>query len=463
VKHLLLDIIRDQPDFVEIRYHKRYRNELAVENGRVDRADQAVVAGVGVRVMVGNQWGFAATTDLTKGGISAAIMNARQNAAVIVAKAGKGKRVLARGRLAVMDVEGPGVRNLQAMALVDKLAQVVAIEKQLAKSTSNVTAAMCRYREIIEEKCIVTSDGAAASSRIALPELFVQVLATHGKDVGAGQLAACVSGDWNCLMNHPSLTNMVEEVGRMAKDLAKASFPEGGRKKVILSPQVVGLLCHEAIGHTVEADLVQSGSVAQGKIGQMVASPLVSMADSGCEQLFGYATGNLPFDDEGIETETTTIIQDGALVSYLHNRESAAEFGVAPTGNARAWLYSDEPLIRMRNTYLLPGKSTLESIIANTEDGYLADGIGGGQADSNGEFMFSVGHIWEIRNGKKGKLLKGLTMSGVAFDVLRTVDAVSQEFRWDMGFGYCGKGQPAKVDAGGPFIRCEMNCGGSVA
>ena len=250
------------------------------------------------------------------------------------------------------------------------------------------------------------------------------------------------------------------ETAKIAVDLLAAKYPEGGQKTVILSPAVVGLLCHEAIGHTVEADFVKAGSVAQGKIGQRVASDLVTMADSGNETIAGYAVGNLPFDDEGVETENTVIIDKGILRSYLHTRETAAEFGVQPKGNARAWLFNDEPLIRMRNTYLMPGTRHLADMIAEVDDGYLVEGAGSGQADANGEFMFGTGYVYRIKDGKKTELLREATLSGIAFDVLKTVDAVSQEFLWDLGTGYCGKGQAAKVDAGGPYVRCKITVGG---
>jgi TldD protein len=290
--------------------------------------------------------------------------------------------------------------------------------------------------------------------------MTLSAIAEKDGDRASHYKGAGVSGGWQCLFDHPALDNLVDDTARIAIDLLSAKYPEGGQKTVILSPSVVGLLCHEAIGHTVEADFVKSGSVAQGKIGKRVASDLVTMADSGCETIAGYAVGNLPFDDEGVATENTVIIDKGILSSYLHNRESAAEFGVAPTGNARAWLYNDEPLIRMRNTYMMPGTSALTDMIAGVEDGYLVEGAGGGQADANGEFMFGTGHLYRLKNGKKTELLRDATLSGIAFDVLGTVDAVSKEFQWDLGTGHCGKGQPAKVDAGGPYVRCKITVGG---
>lgn len=460
MKSLLADLVKKNAGFLELRYHKRTSNSLVAQRGRVDVADHSIVCGIGVRALVDGAWGFAATADLDTAAIQRAIAEAQANARII-ATARKGHKVrFGSARLSTLNFEGPGFLELEKMPLSDKLSQVVAFENRLSKASPRMQSAVCRYTEVLDEKIIVTSDGASCSSRIAQPEVsLVAIVEKDGERVRSHK-AAGVSGGWACLFAHPTLENMIDDVAKTAVDLLSAKFPEGGKKTVILAPAVVGLLCHEAIGHTVEADFVKAGSVAQGKIGQLVASPLVNMADTGCETIAGYATGNLPFDDEGVETETTMIIKQGVLSSYLHNRESAEEFGVAPTGNARAWLYNDEPLIRMRNTYIVPGKDRLEDMIQGIDDGYLMEGAGSGQADSNGEFMFGTDHLWRIRNGKKTELLREATLSGIAFDVLKTVDAVSQEFRWDLGSGHCGKGQPAKVDAGGPFIRCKITVGG---
>ncbi len=154
------------------------------------------------------------------------------------------------------------------------------------------------------------------------------------------------------------------------------------------------------------------------------------------------------------------VIDRGVLRSYLHDRETAALFDVPPTGNARAWLFDDEPLIRMRNTYIEPGASSLEEIISSVKDGFLLRGAGSGQADANAEFMFGVQEAYEIRNGKVGRLLRGATISGDAFEVLKGIDMLSSGFEWGLGSGACGKGQHAKVDGGGPYVRCRVMVGG---
>lgn len=460
MKSLLEDLIKKNSGFLELRYHKRTSNSLVAQRGRVDVADHSIICGVGVRALVDGAWGFAATADLTAAAIQKAINEAQRNARIISGLRKGHKINLRAARLSRQTVEGAGFVELENMSLSDKLSQIVAFENRLGKTSSYMQSSACRYKEVLEEKIVATTDGALCSLRIAQPEFSIMAITEKDGQKVVSSKAAGVSGGWACLFSHPALDNMVDDTAKTAVDLLSAKYPEGGKKTVILAPAVVGLLCHEAIGHTVEADFVKAGSVAQGKIGQVVASPLVNMADTGCETIAGYATGNIPFDDEGVETETTMIIKDGVLSSYLHNRETADEFGVAPTGNARAWLYNDEPLIRMRNTYILPGKDKLETMIAGVEDGYLMEGAGSGQADANGEFMFGTDHLWRIRDGKKTELLREATLSGIAFDVLKTVDAVSEEFRWDLGSGHCGKGQPAKVDAGGPYVRCKITVGG---
>ena len=460
MKALLQSMVAKQQGYLELRWHKRISNQFLATKGRVDTANHGMVEGIGVRALVDGSWGFAATADTREPAIKRAIAQAQANAKVLAKVRGKRSHALRDAKLSTRDVLGEGFKELCDLPLSEKLGRVVQMEQELAKSSKHMHTARVRYTEYLEEKAIVTSDGASCSLQIAQPELSVAAITEKDGQRATSNKGAGVSGGWTCLFNHPTLHGVVDDVSKTAVDLLSAKYPEGGKKTCILSPAVVGLLCHEAIGHTVEADFVKSGSIAAGKIGQRVASELVTMADSGCETIAGYAVGNLPFDDEGVETENTIIIKDGILSSYLHNRESAAEFGVAPTGNARAWLFSDEPLIRMRNTYLMPGKDKLSAMIASLDDGYLIEGAGSGQADSNGEFMFGSNHVWQIKGGKKVALLREATLSGIAFDVLKTVDAVSEEFLWDLGTGHCGKGQPAKVDAGGPYIRCEINVGG---
>ena len=159
--------------------------------------------------------------------------------------------------------------------------------------------------------------------------------------------------------------------------------------------------------------------------------------------------------------EPTVIINKGVLNSYLHNRESASIFGTTSQGNARAFTYRDEPIIRMTNTFIMPGEDRLDEMIAGIDEGFLfIDLAHGGQADSSAEFMFGFSEAYKIEHGSLKGLVKGVTISGQAFDVLKSVDAISSDFQLDTGAGHCGKWQLAKVDGGGPYLRCKVTVGG---
>ncbi|MBK8230944.1 MAG: TldD/PmbA family protein [Candidatus Eisenbacteria bacterium] len=460
MKELLQSIVAAHPGFLELRYHRRVQNSFFAQKGRVEDASSRTRAGVGVRALVDGAWGFSSTSDLSRDGIDRAVDRAVTAARDLARADGRKIAPLPPTTLARANHVGDDFDTLLAQPLGDKLSRVMDLERATRESSSRIHTASSMYAEIFEEKSIVTTDGAAASYRIVRPELRVAAFAEKDGAQVVGRNSVGVQGGWNCLFNHQTAQGIAERTAKQAVDQLDAPHVPGGVKTVILAPSIVGLLSHEAIGHTVEADFVLAGSVAAGKIGRMVASEHVTLCDSANSEYESGACGTLPFDDEGVPAQRTTIIQNGRLVSYLHNRETAAEFGVAPTGNARAWEYSDEPLVRMRNTYIEPGTMSLDEMIAGVEDGYLLDNPGSGQADATGEFMFGAGYAIEIKHGRLGRIFREVTISGVAFEMLRTVDAVSREFRWDLGSGYCGKWQPAKVDAGGPYLRCQVMLGG---
>lgn len=453
-------VAQSSPHWAEIRYHRRKGQSLQVQKGLVKQAKSAITSGVGIRVLVDGAWGFSSTSELTREALDKALKRAIEGARSISQMKKAAVKKLPDVALAQGDFKLPGYEELEKMSLEAKLQAVMRAEAETRAKSPSIQSAVCAYSELFEDKAVVTSDGARAASQLARSEFRLSAIASKNGEMAEGHHSVGKTGEWQCLFTDQTLSAMEEDAAKLAVDLLQAPKIPGGQSTLILSPAMVGILSHEAIGHTVEADFVLSGSVAAGKIGQKVASPLITLCDGGIVQGTPHAGGDLLVDDEGVPAGTTEIIKDGTLNSYLHNRESAALYGVAPTGNARAWLYNDEPLIRMRNTYVRPGTQSLEEIIATTKDGWLVDCPLGGQADATGEFMFGAQKVMRIENGKITKLYRGATISGQAFDVLSTVDAVSREFKLDLGSGYCGKGQPAKVDAGGPYIRCRATIGG---
>jgi len=453
-------IILNSPVWTEARFHRRRSQSLQVQKGLVKQAKSNLTEGVGIRCLVDGAWGFSSTSDLSSAGLEKALKLAIECAKSLSQMKKSAVKSLPDQGLSRGEFKLEGYEALLQMPLERKLAAVIEAEQNVRNRSKTIQTAVCGYNEQFEDKIVITTDGARAVSQLARNEIRLSAIASENGEMAEGQHTVGRTGSWDCLFTENSILEMGESAAKLAVDLLKAPKLPGGLSTLILSPAMVGLLCHEAIGHTVEADFVLSGSVAQGKLGHTVASPLITLCDAGTVHNSPHAGGALLVDDEGVATQNTVIIKDGILNSYLHNRESAATFGVAPTGNARAWLYQDEPLIRMRNTFILPGQTQLQQIIESTENGYLVDCPLGGQADATGEFMFGAQKVMKIEKGKISRMYRGATISGQAFAVLSSVDAVSKEFHLDLGAGYCGKGQPAKVDAGGPYIRCKAMIGG---
>ena len=447
--------------WTELRVHDRKALQVLVRKGKLESAAFRKTCGVGARVLVDGTWGFSSTDRLDAAGIEKAVADA--TLAAEASSAGRTQKVdrLAECELAVGDFRTGNAAEVAKHSTEEKTALVVDTEARARSSSPGIKSAMCRYSELVDEKWIVSTDGADAHIEDSKLEFMVSAVAGEGDEMQVGFKGVGVTGGWPELFSHWTPESISEHAAKTAVDLVAAPYAPGGAATVILNPELVGILAHEAIGHTVEADFVLSGSAASDRLGQTVASELVTLVDSGPAVIGDASAGGVVLvDDEGVPTERTVIIDRGVLKSYLHDRETAALFGVAPTGNARAWQYSDQPLIRMRNTYLEPGSSSRDEMIASIDNGYLLEGAGSGQADANAEFMFGVQEAYEIKNGKLGRLLRGATISGDAFDVLKSVDMVSSDFEWAIGNGYCGKGQAAKVDGGGPYIRCRLLVGG---
>ncbi len=311
------------------------------------------------------------------------------------------------------------------------------------------------------EKILAVSDGAGGHT--ASPRSYMYVFLNGETTSGTPiELYTVFGGSGTYEKNFKDPASMYEEIDRLYEHLMQKRegiYPDAGEKTCILSGTLAGMLAHEAVGHTVEADLVLGGSVAAHCLGKRVASDKVSLVDF-AHTAFGRPTP-LPvvLDDEGTPATDAELIRDGILVGYMNSRETAAHFGMTPTGNARAWMFSDEPLIRMRNTAILPGTDKLADMIASVDDGYYLIDTNNGQADTTGEFMFGVTFGYEIRGGKLGRALLDTTISGVAFEMLKTVDMVSDTVKWDSS-GFCGKKQPMPVGLGGPELRCRVMVGG---
>lgn len=431
--------------------------QVALQNGNLIGNNRVDTNGICARVYANGVYGFASTAEYSEEAAAKMIAKATENAKVLAKYNTENGTVYPP--LSANHIVSPRmIVDFEQKKLIDLCKE---IDAYIVKKYPDLLSRTVSYREDTMEKIIVTSD--AADGHVAYPRcrIFVE-MGMKAADGNTIELYKLWGGFGHMEDHFAKLDEVYAGIDKLYVDLhakAEGVYAEAGVKDVILDPNVAGMIAHEAIGHTVEADLVQGGSVAGPNLNKMVASEKISIVDFAHTALGEQASLPVYIDDEGVEAKDAVLIENGVLKGYMHDRKSAAEFGVEPCGNARGYGFSDEPLIRMRNTLVLPGQDKLEDMIASIEDGYYLCNTGNGQADLTGEFMFGITMGYEIKHGKLGKAILDTTVSGVAFDMLKTVDMVADKAVWDP-FGTCGKKQPMAVAMGGPAIKCKITIGG---
>lgn len=248
---------------------------------------------------------------------------------------------------------------------------------------------------------------------------------------------------------------------KRALELLEASPPPAGPMPVVLSGKAGGTMIHEACGHGLEADIVKKDfSVYRDRLGEEVASPLVTLIDDGSiPELYGSSL----YDDEGFPTGKTVLIEGGILRSYLSDVYSYLYWGFPITGNGRRASYSDVPMPRMTNTYLAPGSSDPEEIVASVDEGLYVALLGGGEVNpTTGDFVFHAEEAYLIEGGKVGRMVKGAILAGNGPKVLKAVRMVGNDLRFVPGV--CGKdGQGVPVSDGQPTLLVDgIVVGGSL-
>jgi TldD protein len=246
------------------------------------------------------------------------------------------------------------------------------------------------------------------------------------------------------------------KVAKMAHALLDARPVKAGVYSVIVDPKLAGVFVHEAFGHLSEADFAFENEDVQKmmRLGRKFGRPTLNIADSGIEDPLGDLPGTHRYDDEGTPMKRTQLVKEGVLVGRLHSRETAAKLKEEPTGSARAQDFRHPPLVRMRNTFIEAGKTTFDEMISDVKLGIYACESAGGQT-CLGNFSFSSGYAYMIRDGKVGELVRDVILSGNIFETLGNVTAIGNDFAWDNA-GRCGKGgQSMPVGMGSPHIRIE--------
>lgn len=445
--------------FAEVFAEDRRSTGFSFDEGRVDQVTSGRDRGAGVRVVVGDTTGYAHTADLSEASLIAAAEAAAEaagmgdGAARVIALDGAGPRRHPVGEVRI------DPRSIPKDARVDLLRAADDAARAYNPQVVQVSAGVADSRRRI---LVANTDGLHATDEVTRVLFRVNVVADAdgGKQTGYQSMGRTTG--WEAFDEY-DVAAMGSDAARQAVVKLRARPAPTGAMPVVIARGTGGVLFHEACGHGLEADhIAKDASVYAGRMGELVASELVTLVDNGS---MAGEWGALGIDDEGHPTQHNVLIQDGILVDYMWDHLRARDAGRAPSGNGRRESYDCLPMVRMTNTYVLAGPHDPDEIVAATDHGVYIAELGGGSVNTaTGDFVFGMREAYLIENGQITEPLREGNLIGNGPQVLADIDMLADDFA--MGSpGTCGKdGQGVPVGDGQPTLRVSsMTVGGTAA
>ena len=454
VKKVLAAALSGGGDLAELFVEDRSSTGLRLEDRRVENVASGRDAGAGVRVVAGERSSYAYTNLLTEEGL---VETARAARAGLTGDSGS----VADLTRTTPPVEHPVRTPPLDVAASEKVDALRAADEAARAAGGDVRQVVASYADVRQKVLIAASDGLFVEDDRTRVRFVCQVVAARDGQISTGFRAPGHSGGFELIETFPPA-----EVGAIAAEKAivmlDARPSPAGELPVVLAPGAGGVLIHEACGHGLEADtLVKNASVYANRAGERFGSESVTIVDDGGDV---GAWGSVGVDDEGTPAQRTVLFDRGVLTGHLSDRLSAEKIGHPPTGNGRRQSYAHLPIVRMTNTYLLPGPDDPDEIVRSVERGVYAASFAGGEVNpATGNFVFGMSEAYMIENGELTYPIKGAQLIGNGPKVLNVIEAVAADFdRWE---GVCGKdGQHAPVTNGMPTVLLgTMTVGGTEA
>ncbi|PYQ14354.1 MAG: peptidase C69 [Acidobacteria bacterium] len=442
-------------DFGEIYCQANQYTRMSLDDGKLEEILSGEDSGVSMRLVASDRTFFYSGNSL--------------QVATLVTEAGRLARALEEGQKSGVIApfcprDVPAISPIRILPATVDLGQKVALLRRAEKAARHCHPAVVQfsasYGDSTLSVAVINSEGAFSRETRIYTTLFGSAIAQEGEQIRTGYHSVAETKGFELFDEHPP-----EEVGKEAARIALVQIAArpapAGTFTVVLSSKAGGTMVHEACGHGLEGDFAEKAlSIYAGKLGQRVASELVTVVDDGT---LANKRGSTGMDDEGIPSSRVLLIDHGILKSYLHSRRTAGKLGHSPTGNGRRESYRHLPIPRMRNTMILSGDTPPEAIVAGVKEGIFVCQMGGGEVDiASGNFIFNVGEAYMIRDGKVAEPIRDATLIGNGPEVLGSIDAVGS----DLGFGVgtCGKdGQRVPVADAQPTLRIpKIVVGGTV-
>jgi len=431
------------PSFYDTRHVQMETLHIVMENGTIEDIAASTSEGTLCRCLVQGSWGYSVVEGEFQEGC---LKRAEQNAIALQRVAQRDKIPLLPLSHAPSSFRAKPKLDVRDVAIEDKLR----LMRELYERTrvDEVVSTRVVYSEAIVRTEYQSSEGIEVWSEYPRVMLSVMCVARRQGVLQMGMESRAHVGGYELVEKH-DFHALAHRAATRAVQLLDAVHVEGGRRRVLLDPELAGVFTHEAVGHATEADIVlEGGSILADTLGRQIAAEGVSVVDDPTIR-DGY--GFYAFDDEGVEAKRTPLIEDGVHVGYLHSRETAARLGDGEGGNARAQGTS-VPIVRMSNTFVEKGDMVFEEMLTELKDGIYLKGSRGGQVSTaEGVFQFNAEYGYEVRNGELVRMLRDVSLSGKTLDILRSIEGVGCDLT--LYSGRCGKsGQLVPVSDGSPHL-----------
>ncbi len=442
--------LRGRVDDADVYLEYRVVEEFLLEEGEVKRASRHVSQGAGVRAQSGARTGYAHTDAVTLPNLEEAARSAR---AIADESSAPGTVAIGPQRPPhdLYSLEEPPI-TADLGRKVDLLRRIDAEARRADPRVTQVIATLGSEEVIVY---VATASGLTVGDVRPMTRLNVTTIVQENGKREMGTYGGGGRVPFDFFLEEDRWRRFTAEAVRQAGLKLTAVEAPAGTMTVVLGPGWPGILLHEAVGHGLEGDFNRKGvSAFSGRLGQKVASELVTVVDDGT---IPNRRGSLNVDDEGTPTGRSVLIEKGVLRGYMQDRLNARLMGMPATGNGRRESYAHPPMPRMTNTFMLAGEDVPEEIIRSVRHGLYAVAFGGGQVDiTSGKFVFSASEAYMIEDGRVGAPLQGATLIGDGPDALTRVTRVGHDLQLDEGIGTCGKdGQSVPVGVGLPTIRID--------
>lgn len=457
IAEFALKLLEKKADYVEVRLNRISSNSFLLKNGVLQFGGTARDAGIGIRYVLDGKMGFLSTDVLTEKNLRGLVSNSfgKLERNTIAEHIGFAEEPASKARYEVKQK-----KNFADIGPKEKVKFLLEAERAITETKLKMPLRYLVLLNSFVEESILTSEGTSILAKIPKVHFWYILGAENSGKSLQHYWGYGASGGWEFAekWNIPEL--LKREAIALHRNLKEGTNPPSGEVEVVCGPQVTGIMVHESVGHPYEADRMMGREAAQAgetfvtreMMGARIASEIVNVVDDPTlENSYGFFL----YDNEGVKAGRKWLIKDGLINGFLHNRQTAKAFGIKSNGSSRAADYDKEPIVRMSNTFLLPGEYKEDELFEGIKLGvYIKNFMEWNIDDKRFNQKYTGAEAYLIKNGKLGKPVRNPIIEITTPKLWQSVDAVANNL--ELHAGDCGKGEPMQgipVYLGGPSIR----------